>query len=69
MPCLKTMKKRQLGVDTQVSNYLSNPKPEYITGGSRRRLARRDGWAGKIRARRDADGSVREVQNSHSYPA
>ena len=39
--------------------YLSNPKPEHTTGGSRRGGARRSGGAGRDRVRQDADGTVR----------
>ena len=41
------------------ANKLSDPKPGHTTGGSGLGITRRDGGAGRGRAGRDADGSVR----------
>ena len=47
---------------------LSNPKPGHTPGGSVRGGACRDGGAGRGRAAQDADGIVRQGENSPFYP-
>ena len=48
---------------------LSNPKPGYTTGGSGRGGPRRGSGAGRIRAERDVDGTVRLGDNCPPYPS
>ena len=49
--------------------YLSNPKPGHTPGGAVWGGARRDGGAERGRAAQDADGAVRQGENSPAYPS